>query len=1066
MKLTHRLTILYVILSVAPMLLAGYLAYTTGQKILIAEIHEHLQGATHHKIAAVNFRIADSCRILESLANNPLLIQHLPTIQTGQTVYPWPESYRTILTHHLIPFLSGGHFDELFIMDPVTARIMISTNPRQEGKLRQFQPYFTEGKHRTHVQNAYFSMSLESATMVIGTPVMDDSGQLLAVMAGRLNMKMLTDIMRQDSPNGRVEDSFLVNRFNFFVTEPWFGKDMALHQTLYNDVINSGLAGRNGVSQYVNYRNQPVIGMVQWIPEREMCMVTEISHSEAMTPIHRFGQFIFQFGLAMAIISAVLVWLIARSLIFPIKQLVAATARIGSGELDIRIGIRSRDEIGELAGAFNRMTHQIQETLVHRDRLQEEISKRQETENSLRSSEERHRDLLAGTTDLVLLKDNLLRYRLVNPAVGEFFRHPAEFLIGKTDAELMSVDVAEQCRKSDEQAIREHHLVIGQEVIGDQIFETRKFPVRMPDGTMGVGTFIRDVTQNVHHADRIVQLNLVLRALRDLGKVFLLSKTEETLIHDTCDQLISHRRYQGASIILLSETGIPRLWAASGVGEAFEPLAEWLKQGHLPPCCELVFTKREARLIPDKSVTCSFCPIATDCLSRQTYCLPLIYNDRIHGSLSITVGLDSDIDDEEKFLLEMAAGDLAYAVHNLRLEQEARLAEGARQKTLAQMQQVQKMEALGTLAGGIAHDFNNILGIIVGYAELAGWQLNGESPLRNHLNEILTACQRARDLIAQILTFSRKSGASRHPVQVHLIIREVLRMLRASLPSTIDIRSRIDSKAVVNADPAQIHQILMNLCTNASHAMQDHGGELLVELTENRLTPDDLPQHVGLKSGLHICLVIQDTGHGIDPDIIDRIFDPFFTTKEQGVGTGLGLSVVHGIVTSLGGEIRVSSNPDTGARFQMLIPASQPAVEAKTVSDDPLPMGNETILLVDDETLLIRSLGQILTWLGYQVSSHTDSHEALATFMSRMKTSPFDLVITDMTMPKMDGLELIRRIRSLKPEMPVLLCTGNSEKLTPDVLRRINIQGLVMKPVTMNDLAHQIRNALKPGQTV
>ncbi|MGD9975192.1 MAG: HAMP domain-containing protein, partial [Desulfatirhabdiaceae bacterium] len=822
MKLTHRLTILYVILSVAPMLLTGYLAYTTGQKILIAEIHEHLQDAAHHKIAAVNFRIADSCRILESLANNPLLIQQLPAIQTGQTAYPWPESYRSILTHHLIPFLSGGHFDEFFIMDPLTSRILISTDPRQEGKLRQFQPYFSEGKHHTHVQNAYFSMSLEAATMVVATPVMDYSGQLLAVMAGRLNMKMLTDIMRQDSPNGRVEDTYLVNRFNFFVTEPWFGKDMALHQTLYNDVINSGLAGQNGISQYRNYRNELVIGMVQWIPEREMCLVTEISHSEAMTPIHRFGQFIFQLALAMAIISAVLVWLIARTLVFPIKQLVEATVRIGSGELDTRIGVRSRDEIGELAGAFNRMAHQLQEILVHRDRLQEEVSKRQETENSLRSSEERHRALLAGTTDLVLLKDNLLRYRLVNPAVGEFFKHPIEFLIGKTDADLLPADAAKQCRKTDEQAIRKQSLVISQETIGDQIFEARKFPVRMPDGTTGVGTFIRDVTENIHNANRIVQLNLVLRALRDLGKVFLLSKTEETLIHDTCDQLISHRRYQGASIILLSETGTPRLWSASGVGDAFEPLAEWLKQGHLPPCCELVFSRREARVIPDKSITCRECPIVTDCQDRQTYCLPLIYNDRIHGSLSITVDLDSDIDDEEKFLLEMAVGDLAYAVYNLRLEQEARLAEDARQKTMAQMQQVQKMEALGTLAGGIAHDFNNILGIIVGYAELAGWQLKGESPLRANLGEILTACQRARDLIAQILTFSRKCDVSRHPVQVHLIIREVLRMLRASLPSTIDIRSRIDSKAVVNADPAQIHQILMNLCTNASHAMQDH----------------------------------------------------------------------------------------------------------------------------------------------------------------------------------------------------------------------------------------------------
>ncbi len=386
-------------------------------------------------------------------------------------------------------------------------------------------------------------------------------------------------------------------------------------------------------------------------------------------------------------------------------------------------------------------------------------------------------------------------------------------------------------------------------------------------------------------------------------------------------------------------------------------------------------------------------------------------------------------------------------------------AEEERRRAETQLRQAQKMEALGTLAGGIAHDFNNILGIIFGYTELARWSLHDNLPATKQLDEVLTAATRAKDLVKQILAFSRQGEKEKKPVQVSLIFKEALRMLRATIPSTIQIKSDIGSSSTVLGDPTQIHQVLMNLCTNAVHAMRDQGGTLDITLTDVLVEPEVGDRYSDLQEGLHVQLIVKDTGHGISPAIMDRIFDPFFTTKEAGVGTGLGLSVVHGIVKGHGGVIEVESEPGKGTMFKLLFPAAESAGFSAAV-EPALPRGHERILVVDDEAGLAAAMSDMLESLGYETLCRTSSLEALETFLHQPGDQPFDLVITDMTMPSMTGVGFARELLQLKPELPIIICTGFSEHISPEKIGKLGIKGFLMKPVTLRDLAVLVRSAL------
>jgi two-component system cell cycle sensor histidine kinase/response regulator CckA len=381
-----------------------------------------------------------------------------------------------------------------------------------------------------------------------------------------------------------------------------------------------------------------------------------------------------------------------------------------------------------------------------------------------------------------------------------------------------------------------------------------------------------------------------------------------------------------------------------------------------------------------------------------------------------------------------------------------------KKKLEIQLHQAQKMEAIGALAGGIAHDFNNILSVIIGYTELAMFNKGAETCSAD-LKEVLKAAGRAKDLVKQILAFSRQTDEETMPVKATMIVKEAVKFLRSTIPSTIEIKTQIDEQSgAVLANSVELHQIVMNLCTNAIHAMGESNGVL--EINVQNTVVDNLQKHdvIDLDIGPYVKISVKDTGVGIAPEVMKRIFDPYFTTKEKGVGTGLGLAVVHGIIKKSAGAIKVESELGKGTVFHIYLPRVDPP---SVIQGGPikLPVGGfERILFIDDEKSLTDVGHRMLEHLGYDVVSRTSPIEALELF--RSKPDHFDLVITDQTMPGMTGDKLAEEFLRIRPDIAIIICTGYSQMIDPERARNKGIREFVMKPILINDIADAIRKAL------
>lgn len=438
--------------------------------------------------------------------------------------------------------------------------------------------------------------------------------------------------------------------------------------------------------------------------------------------------------------------------------------------------------------------------------------------------------------------------------------------------------------------------------------------------------------------------------------------------------------------------------------------------------------------------------------------VPVFVADAAVGQITLA-GADRDYTEADVAVIERLAWLFALAVSRYKTM-------GEKEKLESALRQAQKMEAIGTLAGGIAHDFNNILTPILGYAELIQATTTDDSVAGKDIKEIIKATKRAIDLVGQILTFSRRKEHKLQQVTIQPILKETLKLLRATIPTSIEIRQRIapDCGAVL-ADPTQIHQIIMNLCTNAYHAMQEKGGTLAVSLQPVTLQQNDIPGKFTLQPGEYVRLEVSDSGSGMSQDVLNRIFEPYFSTKAEGKGTGLGLSVVLGIVKGHGGDITVSSEPGQGTTFQVYLPqVARKATDTDTKTTENIQTfsGREHILLVDDEITVLNLEKKILRGLGYQVSASTESSKALQLFLDA--PDKFDLIITDMTMPGMNGTELAKSVLAAKPDFPIIICTGYSELITAEKAQEIGIKEYISKPISLKNFAatvHQVLNRRK-----
>jgi|GEM_PF-1807667 len=437
------------------------------------------------------------------------------------------------------------------------------------------------------------------------------------------------------------------------------------------------------------------------------------------------------------------------------------------------------------------------------------------------------------------------------------------------------------------------------------------------------------------------------------------------------------------------------------------------------------------------------------------YCVPIRLAEKSVGVLSLSLPNGHLHDRSEEGFFVSFATTLAGIIKRHRLDREKKQVERL-------LLQAQKIEALGTLSGGIAHDFNNLLAPMLGFAELALKDIEPGSRAESRIREVIKAATQAKNLVRQILTLSHQGFADKElsPLRLDRVIEEVLPLVRAAIPTTIDIRMKIcHDDCRVLADATQIHQVILNLCTNAYHAIREADGVIEITLRHTHLGENDLKIHsLQLAEGDYLILEINDNGCGMDRETLDRIFDPYFTTKKQGEGTGLGLAVANGIVKGFGGMISVYSEPERGTSFQIYLPKVDAKVVELEPQDSELPVGTEQILVVDDQLQVGQVTCEILETLGYRSTLFSACHSAIQAF--RDDPRRYDLVITDMTMPKMTGLELASRLRKCRPEIPIILCTGFSELVSEQKARASGFQRFLLKPVMMRELAFAVREVL------
>ncbi len=833
--------------------------------------------------------------------------------------------------------------------------------------------------------------------------------------------------------------------------------------------------------------------------------------------VERINDTLYENTLTALTVSIILITLllvfslcIGNMITSPIKKIIDVSSHIANGNFNRRVIVESRDEVGQLADAFNVMTERLHESI-----------------KQIEQSEETYRLNFEHISDVIYTLSPDMEVLSISPSIKNLLGYAPEELIGKRFDELniLLPEYRQPARSAAEQ------------VHNDGSVETAEYEFLAQDGRckpveVSMAPLFREgvLVAYIASARDISQRKMAERRIYDMLEnvklltVILDTKGNITFCNDYLLQLTGWLREEvlgcnwfstfypedarsaalvyyaelkaktgtalykeqplitrsgGTRIIFWNNTVLKdeqgKIIGTASIGEditerkaaeadrmrmaaAFDQAdeiivitdAEGIIQ-HVNPAFENItgFTRNEVigqkpSIVKSGEQDEEFYMDLWDTISSGNVWKGHFINKKKNGFLYDEDATISPIKDEGGAITNYVAVKRD-STQEIRLE--------------SQLRQAQKMEAIGTLAGGIAHDFNNILGAIFGFTELSLVEIEHETSCYENLQQVLLAANRARDLVKQILTFSRRTEHEKKPLQVSLIIKEALKFMRASLPSTIEIRQHIQSSSdIVQADPTQVHQILMNLCTNANHAMRERGGVLDVTLCDVDISSPEASGLHDVAPGPFLKLTVQDNGPGIERETLERIFEPYFTTKEQGEGTGLGLAVVHGIVKNLGGDITVETEIDKGTTFDVYLPKFCQTIAPEPPSAITTLAGTERILLIDDEPALVRAGQKMLERLGYAVLSTTDASEAFEAF----KKAPysFDVVIADKTMPGMTGFELASALKLIRPDIHIIICTGYSESDDRDKAQELGVDDFILKPIRTRILAESVRKVL------
>ena len=743
---------------------------------------------------------------------------------------------------------------------------------------------------------------------------------------------------------------------------------------------------------------------------------------------------------AVVLVLAVTLRIVLRFfLIVPLDQLIMRTEQISRGEYEFVDLEAPQEEIRTIVARFNRMVAQIQ----HRERslkavnkrLEQEIIEHRDAESALLNSQHELDSIIRSTPDIIYRLDTTGHFTFVSDAVRRYGVTPEE-LIGRPFLDYVHEDDREAARSriNDRRTGSRSTRRLAIHAFGDYS--------RGPESAADEGTrnpvFLVDAGGLYVTGESDFKVFVGTQGIaRDITE----QRKMESARLESEDRLLLALEVSGAGIwqmdlksgrIQMDE----RIYALLGYDE--EDLADgihFLQDNTAPETWEAIRRKFDRHVIGMAPMfDHEFRLRSRKAQWRWFHTKAKVIRFDKEGRPETMVGIILDTSERKE-------------------------SEAERERLETKLQQAQKMEAIGTLAGGIAHDFNNILGAIFGYAQLAQMHASDPQRIRSYVDNIFKASERAKGLVEQILIFTRQGKSQKIPSDIAIVLKEVVKLIRASIPTTIDIVQYIPTGlGTIMADQTQIHQVVMNLCTNAAHAMEAEGGRLEVTLEAVHKEAVTLPNGEDLTAGDYLQLSVSDTGTGMDAAVLDRIFDPYFTTKAVGEGTGMGLATVHGIVNDHGGRIFVESAPGQGSVFRVLFPLLEKP--EKVAADQPAvsPGGSERILFVDDEEVLVKVGVEMLKDLGYDTVGTTSASRALEMF--RQAPERFDLVITDMTMPDMTGDQLTAEILHYRADVPVIICTGYSKRMSSERALALGIRAFLMKPVSVQELARTIRDVL------